>query len=389
MTASKVLNPPWDKASKGTVQVITSNDRLQLRFRFGSKRHYLSIGLPDTRTNRIVAEQRAKQIELDIISGNFDETLDKYRSPSARKVFEEKAIKTPPEVPTLPALWERYCDVRQPVVAPGTWRNGYKVNTSHLNRCPYKKLDEAQQIFDWATASLRPDPAKRFVQALGACCKWAVRSHLISHNPFDGMAGEVKLTKKNDEDADIDPFSRQERQAIINAFETNRYYRHYTNLVKFLFYTGCRPSEAIALQWKHISETQILFEQVIVQSESGLVLVEGLKSQSRRKFPVNTQLSQLLNEMKGDEVRFDEFLFSGPKGKYVDFHNFRNRGWQKVLTKLGIRYRKPYQTRHTFITHCLEEGVSIPQVAKWVGNTPEVIMKHYAGILAQIQVPEV
>ncbi|MGJ3248917.1 MAG: Arm DNA-binding domain-containing protein [Elainellaceae cyanobacterium] len=129
MTAAKASKAPSDKASKGTVQVITSNDRLQLRFRYGGKRRYLSIGLPDNRTNRIVAEQRAKQIELDIISGNFDETLDKYRSPSARKAVEERVVEKPPEVPTLPELWEKYCDVRYPVVSPGTWRNGYKVGS--------------------------------------------------------------------------------------------------------------------------------------------------------------------------------------------------------------------------------------------------------------------
>lgn len=46
MTASKVSKPASDKTSKGTVQVITSHDRLQLRFRFGGERYYPSIGLP-------------------------------------------------------------------------------------------------------------------------------------------------------------------------------------------------------------------------------------------------------------------------------------------------------------------------------------------------------
>jgi integrase len=59
----------------------------------------------------------------------------------------------------------------------------------------------------------------------------------------------------------------------------------------------------------------------------------------------------------------------------------------KVLAEIGIRYRKPYQARHTFINHCLEEGISVKQVAKWVGNSPEVIMKQYAGTIAKFQVP--
>jgi len=35
--------------------------------------------LPDSKVNRTVAEQKARQIELDIASGNFDESLRKYK----------------------------------------------------------------------------------------------------------------------------------------------------------------------------------------------------------------------------------------------------------------------------------------------------------------------
>ncbi len=77
---------PSGKASKGTVQVIASHDRLQLRFRYGGERHYLSVGLPDTPTGQMVAQQRANQIQLDILSGNFDATLAKYKTAPAEPV---------------------------------------------------------------------------------------------------------------------------------------------------------------------------------------------------------------------------------------------------------------------------------------------------------------
>ncbi|NEP20437.1 MAG: tyrosine-type recombinase/integrase, partial [Leptolyngbya sp. SIO4C1] len=315
------------------------------------------------------------------------ETLAKYKLQAALSTTESN--NQTQAVPSLTELWERYCEVRKPVVKAGTWRNGYKVNTSHFSRCPYDSLDEAQQIFDWAMTHLKPDPAKRLIQALGACCKWAVRSHLIAYNPFDNMTRDIKIPKTSSEDDDIDPFTREERHAIIEAFSNSFYYRHYVDLVKFLFYTGCRPSEAIGLQWKHVTRKQITFEQGVVQSENGLVLQQGLKSQEKRRFPVNAQLLKLFQEIRLPDTSKQDFVFPGPRGKFIDFHNFRNRGWKKIMEQLGIRYRKPYQTRHTFVTHCLEEGVSVQQVAKWVGNTPEVIMKHYAGRLAQIQVPEI
>ncbi|MBD2433922.1 MULTISPECIES: hypothetical protein [Fischerella] len=41
------------------------------------------------------------------------------------------------------------------------------------------------------------------------------------------------------EDSDINPFSRDERDRIIEAFKNNRYYKHYAQFIEFLFMTGC------------------------------------------------------------------------------------------------------------------------------------------------------
>lgn len=71
--------PTPQKSSKGTVQIKISNDRLQLVFRIAGKRYYLSTGFTDSVANRKVAEMKARQIELDILSGNFDPTLAKYK----------------------------------------------------------------------------------------------------------------------------------------------------------------------------------------------------------------------------------------------------------------------------------------------------------------------
>jgi integrase len=41
------------------------------------------LGLRDDPVTRAVAQQRASQIRLDILSGNFDETLTKYQGDRA------------------------------------------------------------------------------------------------------------------------------------------------------------------------------------------------------------------------------------------------------------------------------------------------------------------
>lgn len=120
---------------------------------------------------------------------------------------------------------------------------------------PCKDLNDAVVIRDWLLANKSLYTAKFALTHLSGCCEWAVESNLIASNPFAKMAQTIKVSnpQETEEDGeDTDPFTVQERDAIIEAFENNRYYKHYTNFVRFLFMTGCRTGEAIALKWKHI-----------------------------------------------------------------------------------------------------------------------------------------
>lgn len=385
-----------ERSSKGSVVLDINKPKLRLRLPrdvsrsyYGVNQKYLSLGLDDTPANRAVAEYKAQQIENDLKCGQFDESLNKYKIFNHLSAVRPKqpAEDAKPAI-AIPELWEKYSETKKPTCSPGYWKNTFLVFQSHLEKCPYQSLEDAQGLFDWSTQNLTPDTAKRLMMQLSAACRWGVKSRLISSNPFDGLASEIKVKKAGTEDNEINPFTREERDRIIEAFSKNRYYSRYTPLIKFLFFTGCRPSEALALQWKHITPNAIVFEQAVVHGQGGKTVKKGLKTQEKRKFPVNAQLLELLTEIKPQDASDDDLVFPSPDGTHIDFHNFRNRAWVGVFKDLDIEYRKPYQTRHTFITLCLENNVSVPQIAKWVGNSPKVIMEHYAGVTAQVQVPE-
>ncbi len=78
------------------------------------------------------------------------------------------------------------------------------------------------------------------------------------------MASKIKVAES--EEDKIDPFNQAEIAAIVQGFEADKYFNHYTPFVKFLFMTGCRTSEAVGLQWKHVSGdlTTIHFEEAVV-----------------------------------------------------------------------------------------------------------------------------
>ncbi|MCT7952885.1 DUF3596 domain-containing protein [Ancylothrix sp. C2] len=64
---------------KGSVTVQSFKGVLRLVWSYQGKQRFLYSGLVDTPLNRIVAEGKAKVIEGDLATGNFDPTLAKYK----------------------------------------------------------------------------------------------------------------------------------------------------------------------------------------------------------------------------------------------------------------------------------------------------------------------
>lgn len=79
----------------------------------------------------------------------------------------------------------------------------------------------------------------------------------------------------------------------------------------------------------------------------------------------------------------DEYslVFKTPEGNPIDDGNFRNRAWTKVLEKVNVAYRKPYNTSHTFISPCLEAGMNPVFVAQITGHNVQTLYQNYADVV--------
>lgn len=331
--------------------------------------------MPDSPTNRTVAEAIARKIELEYLTGQFDPTLERYKP----KGYQVEGLKTDL---TIQELWQRYAEARHKSVSPSTFKNTYLVMGSHLIRCPYQNLKDAIAIQDWAIANLTQDTARRFLQQLGAACKWGAKRALCSGNPFEGMTGELGKRKAKRK---IDPFSQEEKLAILSAFHGHAR----EPLIKFLFLTGCRTGEAIALKWKHCTPdcSEIEFCENVVLAKGGAVRKTSTKGGGSRRFPCNSRLQELLKEIKPAGAKGEDSIFNCSHQQLRD-------AWGEVvkpLVEVGKlkRWRSQYNTRHTFCSEMLERGISPAQVAEWVGNSTEMVVRHYAGIVAKIAVPEI
>jgi integrase len=364
---------------KGTVGVESNGGVLRLRLPrqvYGGRQKYLYLGLNDTKPNRKIAGAKAKQIESDIFFDRFDPTLAKYKPRS----YPYPASEPKPQELSLAELWQQYSQFKAKSLSPSSLKD-FRRTAGHIEGLPHRSVSSAKAIARHLQEFLSANTAKRTLTQINACCKWALEEGLIEENPFDGMARKVKVRQTST----INPFSAVERDWIIQAFEETEQHRHYAPFVKFLFYTGCRTSEAVGLNWQHVAPdlSVVTFAEAVVEGKRSLTT----KTYKVRKFPVNDRLKELLANIRPSDYHPQLPVFTDRAGNLVRPNNFLRRHWQPVVKNLPIAYRPQYNTRHTFITLCLEAKVPIAQVAAWVGNSPRIILDHYAGVV-RADVPE-
>lgn len=387
--------PNTRRNSKGTVAILVSNDRLQLRFNHAGKRHYLSLGFPNTETNRKLAEMKARQIELDILSGNFDVSLDKYRSPAASDNGIPAAPSSSPPKTSLVELWEKYTEFQKKHLQESTIIRDYNRIEKRIRQFPSPYLEDAVEIQSYLMREFSAETAKRTLKQLSACCRWALRKKLVPENPFLEMSREIRTRKTSR--VSRKPFSRECVAAILSAFENDTYVSKYTPLkhsyylpyVKFLLLTGCRPEEAIALKWKHIEKNHIYFCEAM---PTDVMVRKVTKTDKPRYFPINDELRAVFDSIQPASPDPNALVFPARNGREINAHNFLNRVWKPLVESLVKEgkvkeYLPQYNCRHTFITLCLEDGIPSRRVAEWCGTSVAVIETHYAGAIELIEVP--
>jgi integrase len=369
---------------KQDVGIRSSHGRLQLIYWLDDKRHFLSLGLPDSPSNRLYAEIQSQRLRADIIQGLVDRSMARYKPPQVTTPPEPE----PPKELLILELWDRYVQYKSPQLAQSTICKDFSRISRHLGKIGNVPIGESNIIASWLSKNTTPATTKKVLTQLSTCCAWAVKSKQIDANPFEGMAKDIRISRSSS-GSDINPFSHAERAAIINKFWVTENY--YASFVEFLFRTGCRPSEAIGLQWRNVSSDfrVVRFTQSVTESNHGLKLKQGLKSQSKREFPCGDGMAQFLQRLKPDPFDGESFVFPSEKNRFISLGNLARRHWHPMLSSLCIERRTIYQCRHTYITHCLDSGLDAKDVARLVGNSAEVIYRYYAGVRRNLVAPDI
>jgi len=214
-----------------------------------------------------------------------------------------------------------------------------------------------------------------------------VEEGLITVNPWEGMSRRI---------AKVEPgpdawaaFTAEERDQIIKSFEASD--QLHAQWAKFLFWTGCRPEEAAALRWEHVSADmgEILFCEA---RPVDVGEVQRTKTGKSTRFPCNGRLMALLRSLSPSVPSRTELLFKGPKGGHFDYKNFQERHWKPLVKELVedgqvAFYLSQYHCRHTWITLALEH-LPPQDVAYLARVSVKVIYEHYVGRSRKIHIPE-
>lgn len=367
------------KAKSGTVVIQTFQGRLRLVWSHQCKRYFLTLGLPDTTINKLLATQTASTIEIDIVLGKFDESLDKYRNTSIKAVVDTL---------TITQLFERFWKIKQKSVSARTF-DGYNSTVKYLalffKDVPVTTITvgKAQEFVDWFTRlGLSAPTMKSYLIRIRAIWDWAIEQHLMTKNPWTKLVSKVRIPSR----PLPRPFTRDEMTQIIEAFKTHKHYSHYADYVLFLFGTGVRTSEAIGLRWRDLSTdcNTVLLSEQLTRGER-----KPTKTNRERSFVLPNSVTLMLLKRRPANPNTDALVFTAPQGGAVDDHSFQRRAWTSVLNQLGIPYRKPYTTRSTAISLALEAGMSPVTVASIMGHDVSTLFSHYAGsVVAHPQLPD-
>lgn len=208
----------------------------------------------------------------------------------------------------------------------------------------------------------------------------AVTDGVLPINPVSLVTASRYQRDKSEAESSyvVDPFSPAEVDALLTAAVNTQW----ENLFRFAIQTGLRSSELCALRWRDIDFVE---KTVHVQNACVVGVIKGTKTKAgTRKVELTDEAMMALINQKAFTFMKDATVFEDPKtnNPWASADAIRKKAWVPTLRKAGIRYRNPYQTRHTFATSHISRGANLFWLAAQMGHKgPEMLFRHYGRYL--------
>lgn len=250
--------------------------------------------------------------------------------------------------------------------------SGIKFWTPLIGDKPLKSLVHGDILTALAT---RPDltgkTVNNYVSVLREALELAVLDRLLPSNP----AGAVPRAKH--QKPPPDPFSADEAEAIC-AYMADRYPEQVWNYTEARFFSGVRTAESFGQRWPNVDlrSKYIMVAQSIVRGEEK----DSTKTHTVRKVALNSRALAAYTRQAKHTRMAGEHVFLDPRygTPWMEERAYRRSYWTPALKALGIRYRKPYNTRHTYATMMLMAGMTPAFCASQLGHSVEMFLRTYS-----------
>jgi integrase len=130
--------------------------------------------------------------------------------------------------------------------------------------------------------------------------------------------------------------------------------RHCADLVRFLAYGGFRKSEAANITW---ADVDMVRETILVRGDDET----GTKNGEPRHVPMIADMKGLLERLR------DENQYATPATALMKVNECQ-KAMDRAAKEIGMKRITHHDLRHHFATRCIESGVDIPTVSRWLGH---------------------
>nr|WP_317199769.1 tyrosine-type recombinase/integrase [uncultured Psychrobacter sp.] len=199
---------------------------------------------------------------------------------------------------------------------------------------------------------------------------------------------ELRLIAKADNPMDLvsnkkvqsglpDPFTRDEMNALLSWLDSNlsgkdRFYYWYFEVA---FWTGCRPSELVALRWKDID----WFNGSVIINKTRVRGVEKqvTKTHNVREVYLNDRSKAAFEALEKMDLSNDYIMICPQTSQ--PFYNEKPLRIRLVeaMKATRVRHRPAYNARHTYATMLLMADVNPVFVANQLGHSLQMLIKRY------------
>ena len=341
-----------------------SKSSIQIDFEFRGIRCREQLKLTPTSANLKRAEQHRAAILHAIERGSFDYGVT-FPNSKRRFLFTEyKGAGYP-----LGDYLEKWLERQKQHLKSSTWDDYRKIVFNTLIPAfggAYLGDVKRPVVREWCETQNTSNKRLANIQSvLRAALQDALNDELIEINPLYGWKYARKDAPQLQDD--IDPFTAEEQTAILKSFRDQQH----RNLFQFAFWTGMRTSELAALEWGDIDWRRGIVRVSRAKTQASDEPESTKTRKGTRDVKLLVPALEALEEQKQYSYLAGGAVFLNPRtGNAWDGDQpIRHGAWVPALKRSGVRYRRPYQTRHSYASMMLTAGESPVWVAQQMGHS--------------------